>query len=211
MLPNARKKVEDNLDYLSTNLPHFDRISINIYKPDQDLSKWEDIICKYNMHSVRFSITVPNKKLDESFDLYEYFHGFQPLLLELSNWALKYKITPDNDCSPLPLCCFDDWAIKTIMQRVPNFFARSIGCNNSVLDVNPYLEVISCFGASNLTHVKLTNYHDEDELNNYFHNLKQYKARHFIASHNCQICDKYTIIGTSCTCACYLTQSKEAK
>ena len=54
----------------------FNKISINLYKPDQDLSKWEEIVCKYNLRSVRFSIVVPNKKLDENFDFYQYFHIF---------------------------------------------------------------------------------------------------------------------------------------
>lgn len=211
MLPNARKKVEDNLDYLSTNLPYFDRISINIYKPDQDLSKWEELVCKYNMRSVRFSITVPNKKLDEGFNFYEYFHSFQPLLLELSSWQLKYRITADNDCSPLPLCCFDDWAIKIIIQRIPNFFNRPNICNQSVLDVNPYLEVISCFGTPELPHVQLLNFRDEKELQNHFYNLRQYKRKHFITWNKCLKCDTYKIAGSSCACACYLTQKKEEK
>lgn len=208
LLPNARKKVEDNLDYLSTNLPAFSKISINLYKPDQDLSKWEGIVCKYNLRSVRFSIVVPNKKLDENFNFYQYFHSFQPLLLELSNWKTKYKVSVYNDCSPLPLCCFDDDVIKTIITREPLFFSQPYACEHSILDVNPYLEVISCFGTADLGHVKLLEYRNEEELQYYFHNLRQYKKKYFIAQQSCLSCDKYKITGASCVCTSYLNQKK---
>lgn len=207
LLPNARKKVEDNLDYLSTNLPFFDRIGINIYKPDQDLSKWENLICKYNMNSVRFNIVVPNVKLEEEFNFYQYFHSFQPLLKEIAEWGEKYKVYATNDCNPIPLCCFDDDLIKYILAINPSFFG-SFYCNGSVLDVNPDLEVRCCFGENSLPHVNLLDYKNEWELSEYFKTLTKYKKQHYIAWEKCVDCPKRKTLGQSCACSAYLLHYK---
>lgn len=208
LLPERRKNLLYNLDYLTIALPDFNQISINIYSHDQDLTVWERIICKYNLKSIRWSIVVPNKKIDETFNVRDYFHSFQPILLQLAQWAKKYHVYLNCDCSQVPLCALDSWAVVEILKTAPDFFARGgLTCSHEVLDITPTLKVVNCFGVAsvlpNLKNKQLTDFNSYRELKNYYRDLTEDYAKHYVATTACTSCDRFKTADQCCACLGY--------
>lgn len=209
LIPSHRERILDNLRYLRKYLSNFTSIGINIYSPDQDLSKWEELVCKFDFFKVRFSIVVPNEKIDENFNFVKYFHSFQPLLLELASWSTKYNVEAENDCSPIPLCAFDGDAIKKIIQSRPDFFKR-YACERAVVDVTPDLKLRACFGENDLPQLDLRNYHSEKEIVEAFAQLRKEKRENYLARPECVDCIRYQTSGEkSCPCSCYLVHRRK--
>ena len=207
LLPNARERVLDNLDFLSTSLSTFERISINIFSPDQDLKKWENIVCKYNIKTIRWSIVVPNQDLEKDFDVCHYFHQFQPLMLDFIQWTKKYGIELTCDCSVFPLCALDDWAISKILRIDPFFFNRRT-CEEPVLDITPDLNVRGCFGCRGMSQKNLKTFNTFDEIYDFFEKDRK-KISSNLARKECLHCDRYITIGQSCTCLGYRNLTME--
>ena len=201
LFPNQRRNIINNLDFLSVALRGFNRISLNIYSPNQDLKKWEEIVCKYNISSIRWSIVVPNTKLSKDFDVKEYFHQFQDILLELISWTQKYGIKLDCDCSVFPLCALDDKVIVKILKIDTLFFER-MTCTDPVLDIAPNLDIRGCFGCSGMKQKNLTLFDSYDEIYEFFINDRK-EVSNNIARKECLGCDRYKTIGQSCTCLGY--------
>ena len=203
ILPNLKEKTFANLEYLSQNLESFDRISINIYSPTQDLKKWEDIICRYNIQSIRWSIVAPNYEVTEDFDFYNYFHQFQPLLIEMVNWKLKYGISLDSDCANFPFCCLDENIISYIEKIDKGFFGRSSVCENIVGDISPDLTTRECFVSTDNNHMKLTDFDSLAQFEVYYHTMRAERFKNKVARQECLNCPTYLTYGRSCCCFGY--------
>jgi len=208
ILPNQREKVLNNLEYLSQNLNTFGRISINIYSPNQDLKKWEDIICRYNIQSIRWSIVAPNYQIKEDFDFYNYFHQFQSLLIEMANWKLKYGVDLDSDCANFPFCCLDNWALAYIEKISKNFFGTLNTCENIVGDVAPDLTTRECFVSTDKNHVKLTDFENFFQFNAYYQDIRAERFKNKVARDECIKCPTYLAYGRSCCCFGYQVKEK---
>ena len=208
ILPNQKEKVVNNLEYLSQYLRTFDRISINIFDPNQDLDKWENIICKYNIKSIRWSIVAPNYEVTEDFDFYSYFHQFQPLLIEMANWKLKYGIELDSDCANFPFCCIDDWALVYIEKIYKNFFGTLSTCENIVGDVAPDLTTRECFVSTDKNKIKLTDFENFAQFYAYYHEIRAERFKNKIARKECLKCPTYLTYGRSCCCFGYQVKEK---
>ena len=203
LLPNQKEKIIANLDYLSQNLSHFDRISINLYIPDQDLKKWEEIICRYNLKSIRWTIVAPNHEIKKDFDFYNYFHQFQPLLLQMAEWRIKYGIEIDSDCANFPVCCLDGSAISYIYRTQNDMLNKTPYCLNIVGDVSPDLTVRECFVSTGKDRKKLTDFDNYDQLDTYYHMQREERYKGKMARKQCIDCPIYKIYGHSCCCYGY--------
>lgn len=203
--PSLGERIIDNLGYLSENLPTFNRISINLFSPDQDLEWWEEICCKYNIQSVRWSIVVPNQNIDKDFNVKEYFHKFQPLLIKLVGFMKKYNISAENDCSVVPLCALDAEAIKYITQVDPLFFRR-VTCEQPAIDIAPDLLVRGCFcaiGAENTVKKYLTDFETVSDIVEYYEDQRKDVISNMVARKECIHCPRYETYGQCCTCLGY--------
>lgn len=204
LIPSHKENIINNLNYLSLHLPEFDRISINLYSPDQDLSLWEKICSQYSINSIRFSITIPNKALSKDFNVVEYFHSYQPVLETLLNFSKKYGIRVENDCNTLPLCAFDPKFIQEALKIDPGFFAQG-GCHSdeAVMDITPDLEVVGCFGLSSKKKYKLEDYNTYQELSEVFKEDRKNIYENFVTRQECLTCNHYKTFGEACTCLVY--------
>lgn len=193
--------IERNLDYLSMCIPDaVRRISINIFDPKQDMSFWEDIITKYNIADIRWSITVPNMKLSKDFNFKEYFHSFQPILKEMLTWATKYNVTFSCDCNNPPICAYDEDFISFAMKIDPSFFG-SFACDGSALDVTPELDIIGCFGCDKFKH-PLAEFETFDEILDLLH-MEEDSLRKTPPQKECLSCPRHARTGLYCACLGY--------
>ena len=208
ILPNLREKIIKNLEYLSQNLYSFDRISINIFSPNQELDKWEEIICRYNINSIRWTIVAPNYKITEDFDFYNYFHQFQPLLIKMANWGSKYGIVLNCDCANFPFCCLDDWALSYILKIQKDFFGVNSICSNIVGDIAPDLSTRECFVSTDENQIKLTDFQNFAQFNVYYQEVRAKRFENKIAREECISCPTYIAYGHSCCCYGYHVKEK---
>ena len=193
--------IERNLDFLTTSLPDvINRISINIYDPNQDMSFWENIIAKYNIKDIRWSITVPNMKLSKNFNFKEYFHSFQNVLKEMITWGIKYNVGFFCDCNNPPICAYDDDFISYVMKIDPLFF-REGGCDGSALDITPELEVIGCFGCNKFKH-KLEEFETFDDILELLYKEEE-SLKKTPPQKECLSCPRHIRTGLFCSCLGY--------
>ena len=198
--------IERNLDLLTTSLPdRINRISINIYDPNQDMDFWENIIAKYNIRDIRWSITVPNMKLANNFNFKEYFYSFQNVLKEMVTWATKYDVTFSCDCNNPPICAYDDSFISYVMKIDPDFFGR-FACDGSALDVTPELDIIGCFGCNKFKH-KLAEFETFDEIIDLLHEEED-TLRKTPPQEECISCPRHARSGLYCACLGYRKEIK---
>lgn len=204
MIPNLSENIERNLKaFYDNNM--LSTIGINIYRPDMDLSQWEQIIEMYKdtLMSIRYSIAIPTKAIIENnFDFYTYYNSFEPILWKVLRIVEKYNIPFGGDCNDVPPCCFSDELVSAMYKTYPRMFSpmEEQGCGYPVVDIQPDLTVMGCFG-----------YHlsEEDALklncfNNYFE-LRQYliekgDTSDFISRKECLGCIRYKLHGKSCSC-----------
>lgn len=217
LIPSHRKNILFNLRYLSQNLENFSEIGINLYRPDLDLSQWEQIIKEYsNIRSLRYSIAIPNHKtLNNNFDFYEYYHSFQDLLLQLNDLAVKYDIALLCDCNNLPICCFDDDAIRKMILGSGYELLSNMGtgisqlsCTFPVIDLRPDLTIATCFGLDPKSKQYITDFERADELLNWCR--RDGDRSEYVARKECLSCIRYKRTGISCSCrSCHLVKKED--
>jgi len=224
LLPKYKKNILYNISYLSQNLVSFGEIGINIYRPDMDLSQWEQIMRDFpRIRTVRYSIAIPTKQTlnDPSFDYYNYYHQFQPLLLQLNDIAVRYNAALLCDCNNLPLCCFDDWAVKEFIKGSAfDLFACMIDdgylhrdkgifhCGYPVIDLRPDLTLAGCFGLDPKQRVEIVDFASVEELMDWIY--RDGDRSDYIARKECLTCSRYLRTGKSCGCrSCHMIKKED--
>lgn len=203
MLPNIRENVLRNFDFITTMIPTMRNLSINLYSPNMNLKPYEDLVCRYDLKTIRFSVVLPNKKLSDDFDTKAYFHSFQPLLNELLNWRIKYGVSIDNDCNSLPLCCFDnDFLVKALKSNMWGFFEHEF-CDSLSIDITPDLKVNGCFVCSIENPKSLEEFKNFEEMGNYLREYQQKQYGNKVVFEDCLSCPKYLTYHNCCTCLVY--------
>lgn len=199
--PKYIQIVERNLDLLTMAIPEsVYRISINIFDPNQDMSFWENIIAKYNIKEIRWSITVPNTSLNKDFNFKQYFHNFQDILKEMLSWTTKYNINLSCDCNNPPICAYDDDFIVYAMKVDPCFFGE-LHCTGAAMDVTPNLDVIGCFGCNGYKE-RLENFNTISEIYDDLQEKEKW-LRQTPPQEECLKCPRHARTGNFCGCLGY--------
>ena len=220
LIPKHRANIMYNFNFLSQNLEGFQEIGINVYRPDMDLSQWEQLIADHpNIHSLRYSIAVPNLKLlSNKFDFYEYYHQFQDILLKISDLGIKYNLNLLCDCNNLPICCFDsDAVVKMLINNGYSLFGTELFngktggaeyCNFPVIDLRPDLTVAACFGIDPKSKVYITDFETPKDLIGWC--FANGDRSEYVARKECLSCQRYKKNGISCSCrSCHLIKKED--
>ena len=201
IFPIFRDRILYNLDLLTAVNPELQNIGINIYDPNQDMSFWEELICRYDIRKVRWSITVPNMELAEDFDFYKYFHSFQNVIDIMVDWCVKYGIKLECDCNGIPPCCFDAEKVVKWIKVDPEILGP-IQCEEAVVDVSPELIARGCFGCNPTVTKHLTEFKTHKEMLDFFEENRQ-DRKQLIARKECLNCERYQVNKNSCSCYAY--------
>lgn len=222
LIPKYKQNILFNINYLYQNLDSFRGIGINIYRPDMDLSQWEQIFKMYPfIRYFRYSIAIPNKTiLSNNFNFYEYYHQFQPLLLQLNDMAVKYNLQIGCDCNNIPICCFDDDAITKMLKGsgaqifsqldISSDVNSQLFCGYPVIDLRPDLTIAPCFGYNISEQPYITNFENPEDLMSWLNSVGD--TRNYIARKECLDCIRYKRTGKSCSCkSCHLIKKDEVE
>lgn len=177
-------------------------LGVNIYKPNQDINFYTDIIKKYSsIKNVRFSYVVPNTEGKQNIDLLSYFKSLQPVATALIKACFENntQIHFSPDCNNIPLCMLEDDLLRLFAMIDTRLLKPSI-CK-PVLDIKPNLDVIRCFAISdNIVNLKKAN--TIKELVEHFEsNDKKFDNNPIFEQ--CKKCTVYLRNNRSCTCLAY--------
>ena len=130
-------------------------LGINFYKTDMDIEYFKRLAEDLHVKNLRWSVAVPSKHVDDSFDFYR---QYKPIVIDFLRWAYNNRMHTTCDCNRIPMCIWDDSELRLIATYEPDMLVLK-QCL-PVLDVFPNLDIIRCFGT----------------CNRYMSNLKKYNS-----------------------------------
>ena len=147
-------------------------LGINLYHEDQDVDYYIHTLKQYGINHARVAITTPNDVCAES--------GFIRLkhlrkaLLSLTSRLIYEDIHFIVDCNRPPECIWDDteqMKLEFIYRKLLNITQQKNFFNsrcNPVIDILPDLTAIRCFGLSDISKVKISDFSNIDDLTKYY-------------------------------------------
>ncbi len=203
------ERLKNNLEIMINQKYMQDRISlgVNFYKPDFDYSYILELLLKYDFKMVRFAITVPNLDSQKNTDALLYFEKFKEPIKKFFRTMLSHKIIPYYDCNKMPACFITEEDIKEFEEFIPKpigvkegeqvpFFSSPIenAVNNETVHCNPVVDIrhdltaVRCFGLSEYTKVKISDFECYADLINYYRNTVDVYAGSTCSSAACADC-----------------------
>ena len=176
-------------------------LGINIYKPDFDFGYILDLLKKYKMNHLRFSITVPNMDEQRNKNALRYFDKFKEPMKRFFKVMLESGIVPHYDCNKMPSCMVDEEDIIEFKkyfsapgdnQMLPPPMDNAINSDivhcSPVVDICHDLTAIRCFGLSEYTKVKISDFAGFADLRNYYINTIDAFACNTACDQGCADC-----------------------
>lgn len=170
----AYKTMVTNIKEMISNRYYKEKITlgINMYKPDFDYEYILELLKQFNLKSVRTSISVPND-LTYLTNPLNYFSIMKPHVLEFFDKLKEANIIPFFDCNAMPVCIWSEDERNRILQDFPgakcktNIFNTYVSCS-PIIDILPDLAIIRCFGLSEHTKKKISDFKNIEEARNYY-------------------------------------------
>lgn len=158
-------KTIENLDLVYNVFGWKDKVTIglNIYYELDDYSFFCDTIKKFGLKIVRTSVVAPTYKNHRE-DKEAYYKKMKNKALTVYRNIYEAGAIPQLDCNRVPLCYFSAEEVKKLKEYTNgeyNYFYCS-----PVIDINPKLEAVRCFGVYNP--VKIYDFNNLDEISRYF-------------------------------------------
>lgn len=186
-----------------------DRITlgINMYKPNFDYKYILEILTRFKMPSVRTSISVPNVKEYIENPL-AYFEKMKPRVLEFYNKLGQVGVIPFFDCNAMPSCVWTSKERSKAMKVYPNAISKTnifnleVKCN-PIIDILPDLTIIRCFGLSEHTKKRLSDFNNIEEARNYYLRTIDAFSCNTCHSNECSNCRERLVGKCNGGCLCF--------
>lgn len=209
------EQIMDNLDQMIYHLYMKDQVGLglNIYDPDMDFSHVLDALKRFQQKKLRLSVVVPNMEDGRHVDPLTYFQSMMGTVRKLLDQLLKLDIAPNFDCNYIPSCLLEPKDLELLqkygitMQRSNLTHVHPI-CS-PVLDILPDLQVVRCFGVSDLYRVSLRNFENTEALRRHFLMEIDALAYHILPNAACEQCQQYA--SGKCSCGCYAYRLQKLK
>lgn len=141
-------------------------LGFNVWRLDFDPEFIPKLAHQFGRPAFSWTVANPQRGLSSNVVYPEMYSQLAGQCISLLQEATRLGVDAMLDC-PLPLCFFTDSQLGWLRQFHPSV-ASSLGACTPVLDVTPELEVIRCFALSNLPRIKLLDFHNEDEISDWF-------------------------------------------
>ena len=200
------------------------RLSVNIYKPDFDYTYVIPIVQSIGFDVVRLSVSVPQKGDLKGKSPLEYFREMKPLAIRFIGDMLHCGAITGFDCNFIPECVFTNAERESLMSSksvLRNalwrnysqvFWDRVMFCeiNNCtpVIDILPDLRAIRCFGLSEYTKEKISDFRDINELRRHYNDAVDKELCKYWTEDICKTCYNREIM--LCSCGCLLFKAEQA-
>ena len=176
-------------------------LGINLYKPGQEFQHIVDLTHELKLNGIRWSLTVPNSVEKKFADPKEYYTSRIPLLKAFFTACAMKGIQPHVDCNSVPICMYDDELLRLIALsggKNPSQNLSKSFCH-PVIDVEPDLNAIRCFGFSD-EKIDVRDFKDLRQLSEYFDITMQGGNKEKLLIEECRSCVSYKMNGESCGC-----------
>ena len=199
---NNYNKLLNNIDFLMFNNSDKVMLGINIYEENQDISNIIELLKKYKQKYIRISLSVNAINSKES--IISYQKRFKSTLLKIIDKIYSINVYPYFDCNQLLPCIQDeDYKKKYVFTNISSQENRCM----PIIDILPNLDVIRCFGLSDLNKVNISEFECVDDVINYFLNKIDMYAYQIPSDFNCRECYKRKTL--NCVGGC-ISYKKEA-
>lgn len=177
---NNFTKLCNNLSHLLETMEFRENTSlgINMYNPDFKFDYMLKLLEKYNMKRVRVSITVPNLEASRNCDAHAYFQSMKPRMFEFFHALLSCNIVPYFDCNKIPSCLIEKDELSAFSKYLscPEIKENYTHSNISncrvqccpVIDIRQDLTAVRCFGLSEISKQRITDFSGIQDLQNYY-------------------------------------------
>ncbi len=219
----------DNLELFINQYYMKERITlgINIYQDNFEYQYLLNLLRKYNYDHVRMSIVVPNTSDKRKLDVKGYFRSVKPKFKDFVYTMLSNDILPHYDCNKMPACLLTSDEIGAFTQlmeqkqkerarkklppiNLPHtdaaIYTEEVHCS-PVIDIRQDLTAVRCFGLSDCTKVKITDFKNINDLRNYYLNEIDSYAFKLGISHGCMNCYRRKTL--KCTGGCLAFKIKD--
>lgn len=191
------KRIVDNIEYLVNRMYAGRKISlgINIYKEDMDYGFILNLLKKYpEFNRLRLAITVPNSDDMRKENSIEYFSRMKDTTFKLFRELDKLGVMPNYDCNGMPICVTteeeQEW-LRTFWKYEDQCGYCNVADHHKctpVLDVLPNLDVIRCFGMSDVLKVNMNKFETTKQIRGYFEHEIDSLMNILPANEECNTC-----------------------
>ena len=208
-----------NLDTLFNQKMCGDRVTlgINMYSSNFDYDYMLDLLKRFEQRHVRFSITVPNMDENRNVDAHSYLKMMKPRMLDFFHDLLSAGIIPNFDCNKIPSCLMEENELREFDKYLNNeFIKNNVGKSNivnsevrcrPVIDIRQDLTAVRCFGLSETTKQKISDYAGIKELENYYIRTVDAYAYNTSYCKKCNECHLRSVM--KCTGGCLAYKIKQ--
>lgn len=194
------EKLCENLDYLLLTRMFQKNVTlgINMYQPDFPYEYILELLKKYEFHHVRVSVSVPNLEDERNADAHQYFERMKPRMFAFFHELLSNDIIPNYDCNKIPSCLITEEDVEEFIQYGDreyihkniddsNITDKIVKCS-PVIDIRQDLTAVRCFGLSECTKQKISDFSGIRELENYYLRTIDAYACNTVYSEKCVDC-----------------------
>ena len=212
ILENINICIKNKKNYIEKVVP-----GINIYKKNYDYSFIINILKKYKFKQLRISITVPNSKDCKKETSLKSFNDNKKMVLDLIKEAEKINVLPFFDCNNLPVCLLTEEEIK-YFEQLKNKYKNDINKNKvifnllsksmckPVIDILPDLNVIRCFGTSNISKADIKKFDNIRNIEKYYTNKLDALGINIPTYNECNKCSEFHESKCLSGCLSYKTE-----
>ena len=193
---NLFTRIRQNLDLLVFEHDMKERVGlgINLYDNELEYSYIMELLQRYDMHRVRFSVTVPDFSSCGTVDVLEYFSNRKQFLMKFFHDMDSIGVMPHSDCNHPPYCVWTDeekeW-LEAYESRYPEIKSNLTGHHSRcipAIDILPNLQAVRCFGMSDFMKVSIKDFRSLRDISNYFINEIDSYAFQLSACEECKDC-----------------------
>ena len=163
-------------------------VGINIYE-NSFHDYWIEFMKKLQLKYIRLSLVVPMEPI-ESTPL-RYHSMYFSVMQQYIDAALNNSFIPFFDCHATPPCLFSSKYKRELFEnfknKPTNILSGKAKCY-PVVDILPNLDVIRCFGTSDVSKVKMTDFKHIHELREYYTKKIDNKILSMIFEPKCKTC-----------------------
>ena len=193
-------------------------LGINLYKNDMDYQFVLKLARENDVHRLRMSLTVPNLEKTRRIDAREYFLSRKESLFGFLHECDENLIVPYFDCNMAPYCIWTEeeyeW-IKSYLKKYrvkrTNLLGTECICR-PVIDILPDLHCVRCFGLSDITKAKISEFRNLEDLYRYYEGVLDSFVYHMCGDDKCLECYEKKVGKCFSGClAFYANKLKQAK
>ena len=200
-----------NLDALVLESNKRDQVLLgfNLYSDDMDYSYMMELLQRYDMHSVRTSVTVPDFSKGGETDAMAYFRQRKAFLLEFYRKMDSIQVLPFSDCNHPPFCIWNEEEKQWLESYVRKYATVNFKLIEPwsrctpVIDILPTLQAVRCFGMSDFMKVPISDFRDVPDLYNFFLNEIDAVAYKLPACGDCRDCHEWKTLHCFAGCIGY--------